>query len=188
MSETTTLLKAGATDLVLRLAEAAATMPDLTLDNPVQALGAVSRDITGRARLRLATGRAMTALQIQREYLARVRDFTGRRGADAVSTRVLGMWQRALDAVETGDLGSIAREIDWVIKYQLIERHLEEHGLPLSAPQAAQADLAYHDVHRGRGLYYQLQRSRAVDRTARDVDIFAAKTIPPAPGRHREAG
>jgi proteasome accessory factor A len=60
MSETTTLLKAGATDLVLRLAEAAAIMPDLTLDNPVQAVGAVSRDITGRTRLRLASGRAMT--------------------------------------------------------------------------------------------------------------------------------
>jgi proteasome accessory factor A len=188
MSETTTLLKAGATDLVLRLAEAAATMPDLTLDNPVQALGAVSRDLTGRARLRLASGRTMTALQIQREYLAKVRDFTGRRGADAVSTRVLGMWQRALDAVETGDLGGIAREIDWVIKYQLIERYREEHGLPLSAPQAAQADLAYHDVHRGRGWYYQLERGGAVDRAARDIDIFEAKTVPPGPGRHREAG
>jgi proteasome accessory factor A len=43
-------------------------------------------------------------------------------------------------------------------------------------------------VHRGRGLYYQVQRSGAVDRTARDIDIFEAKTVPPAPGRHREAG
>ena len=188
MSETTTLLKAGATDLVLGLAEAATTMPDLTLDNPVQAIGAVSRDITGRTRVRLANGRAMTALEIQREYLAKVRDLAGHRGADAVSRRVLGMWQRALDAVETGNLGSIAREIDWVLKYQLIERYRAEHGLPLAAPQAAQADLAYHDVHRGRGLYYQLQRSGSVNRTARDIDIFEAKTVPPAPGRHREAG
>jgi len=48
-------------------------------------------------------------------------------------------------------------------------------------------DLAYHDVHRGRGRYYQLQRSGAVDRTARDIDIFEAKTVPPGAGRHREA-
>jgi proteasome accessory factor A len=188
MSETTTLLKAGATDLVLHMAEAATVMPDLTLDNPVQAISEVSRDLTGRSRVRLADGRQMSALDIQREYLAKARDFTGKRGADAVSRRVLGMWERTLDAIGTGNLDTIAREIDWVIKYQLIERYRTTRHLPLSAPQVSRAGLAYHDVHRGRGLYYQLQRSDAVDRTARDIDIFEAKTLPPVPGRYRQAG
>ena len=92
MSETTTLLKAGAIDLVLRMAEAATVMPGLTLGNPVQAIGEVSRDITGRSRVRLADGRQMSALDIQREYLAKAKNFTDRRGADAASRRVLGMW------------------------------------------------------------------------------------------------
>jgi proteasome accessory factor A len=188
MSETTTLLKAGATDLVLRMAEAGTALPGLMPDKPVQAIGEVSRDITGRARVRLADGRQMSALDIQREYLARARDFTGERGATAVSSRVLGLWERALEAIGTGNLAAIAREVDWVIKYQLIERYRAAHDLPLSAPQVAQADLAYHDIHRGRGLYYQLQRGNAVDRTARDIDIFEAKTVPPVPGRHRQAG
>jgi proteasome accessory factor A len=60
--------------------------------------------------------------------------------------------------------------------------------MPLSAPEVAQIDLAYHDIHRGHGLYYQLQRSGAVERAARDIDIFEAKTVPPAPGRYRQAG
>jgi Asp/Glu/hydantoin racemase len=30
--------------------------------------------------------------------------------------------------------------------------------------------------------------SGAVERTARDIDIFEAKTVPPAPGRYRQAG
>ena len=55
MSETTTLLRAGATDLVLRMAEAGTVLPDLALDNPVRAIGEVSRDITGRSRVRLAS-------------------------------------------------------------------------------------------------------------------------------------
>ncbi len=188
MSETTTLLRAGATDLVLRMAEAGTVLPDLTLDNPVQAIGEVSRDITGRSLVRLARGRQMSALDIQREYLARAKDFADSRGADAVSRRVLGLWERVLDAVGAGNLDAIAREIDWVIKYQLIERYRAEHDLPLTAPQVAQADLAYHDIRRGHGLYYQLQRSGAVERTARDIDIFEAKTVPPAPGRYRQAG
>jgi proteasome accessory factor A len=171
-----------------RMAEAGTVLPDLTLDNPVQALGEVSRDITGRCRVRLANGREMSVLDIQLEYLAKARDFTDKHGADALSRRVLALWERVLNAIGTGDLGTIAREIDWVIKYQLIEQYRAAHDLPLSAPQVAQADLAYHDIHRGRGLYYQLQRSGAVERTARDIDIFEAKTVPPAPGRYRQAG
>jgi len=84
---------------------------------------------------------------------------------------------------------AIAREVDWVIKYQLIERYQASHDLPVSAPQVARADLAYHDVRRGRGLYYGLQRAGAVDRTARDIEIFEAKTVvPPVPWRYRQAG
>ncbi len=188
MSETTTLLKAGATDLVLRMAEAAARRPDLTLDRPVQAIGAVSRDLTGRSRVRLADGREVSALDIQREYLARASDFAAQGGGDAVAGRVLGLWQRALDAIEAGNLEAIAPEINWVSKYQLIERYRAEHDLPLSAPEVAQANVAYSDVHRDRGLYYRLQRRGEVARTARDIDIFEAKTVPPAPGRYRQAG
>ena len=188
MSETTTLLKAGATDLVLRMAKAGTVLPDLTLDNPVRAIGEVSRDITGRSRVRLAHGRSMSALDIQREYLTRAKDFAGSRGADAVSRRVLGLWERALDAIDTGTLDAIAREIDWVIKYQLIERYRAEHDVPLPAPEVAQADLAYHGIRRDRGRYYQLQRSGAVERTARDIEIFEAKTVPPSRGRYRRAG
>ena len=188
MSETTVLLKLGATDLVLRMIEAGAAMPDLILDNPVRAIGAVSLDVSGRSLVRLADGRELSALDIQREYLARAREFAERNGADAASRRVLGMWQRVLDSVATGNLDAIAREIDWVTKYQLIERYRATHGLPLSAPEIAQLDLAYHDVNRGRGGYYLLLRNGAVDRAVRDIDIFEAKTVPPPPGRYRQAG
>ena len=108
--------------------------------------------------------------------------------ACSVSTRVLGLWERALDAIEAGNLGAIAREIDWVIKYQIIEQDRAEQDIPLSAPEVAQIDLAYHDVRRGHGLYYQLQRSGAVEWTASDIDIFEAKTVPPPHGRYRQAG
>lgn len=188
MSETTTLLKAGATDLVLRMAEAGTRLPDLTLDKPVEAIGEVSRDITGRCLVRLTRGREISALDIQREYLATAKDFTDRHGADAATVRVLGLWQRALDAIATGNLDAIGREIDWVIKYQLIEQYRAAHDLPLSSPRVADADLAYHDIDRHRGLFYQLQRDGKVDRTARDIDIFEAKTVPPVPVRYRRAG
>jgi proteasome accessory factor A len=188
MSETTMLLKVGATDLVLRMIEAGTVMRDLTLDNPIRAIREVSHDMTGRSRVRLANGREVSALDIQREYLSKARDFTDRRGADAITERVLEMWDRTLSAVESGDLDKVAREIDWITKYQLIERYRAKHDLPLSSPRVAQLDLAYHDVHRGRGLYYLLQRRGAVERAARDIDIFEAKSIPPQTTRARLRG
>jgi proteasome accessory factor A len=179
MSEPTTLLKVGATDLVLRAIEAGVIMRDLNLDNPIRAIREVSHDITGRSQVRLANGRQLSALQIQYEYLSRARDFTERNGPDAISAQVLDLWERALGAIEDGALDRIAREIDWVTKYQLIERYRARHDLPLSSPRVAQLDQAYHDVRRDRGQYYLLQRSGAVDRVVRDLDIFEAKSAPP---------
>jgi proteasome accessory factor A len=188
MSETTTLLKVGATDLVLRMIEAGTIMPDLTLDDPIRAIRGVSHDMTGRSRIRLTDGRQLSALQIQYEYLTRARDFTDSNGRDPVTGRVIQMWQRVLGAIETGNLDTIAREIDWVTKYQLIERYRARHDLPLSALRIARLDLAYHDLRRDRGLYYQLQRNGAVHRVTRDLDIFQAKSVPPQTTRARLRG
>jgi proteasome accessory factor A len=188
MSETTTLLKVGATDLVLRMVEAGVVMRDLTLENPIRAIREVSHDMTGRRKVRLANGREASSLEIQSEYLDKARDFVDRRGADPVVLRVLDLWERTVRAVDTGNLDMVAREIDWVTKYQLIERYRLKYDLPLSSPRVAQLDLAYHDVHRGRGLYYLLERRGSVERVARDLAIFEAKSVPPQTTRARLRG
>jgi proteasome accessory factor A len=188
MSETTMLLKVGATDLVLRMVEAGTVIRDLTLENPIRAIRDVSHDMTGRRKVRLANGREVSALDIQNEYLSKARDFADRKGPDPITERVLALWELTLRAVESGDLGLVAREIDWVTKYQLIERYRAKHDLPLSHPRIAQLDLAYHDVHRGRGLYYLLQQRGAVERACRDLDIFEAKSVPPQTTRARLRG
>jgi proteasome accessory factor A len=188
MSEATTLVKVGATDLVLRMFEAGVVMRDLTLENPIRAIREVSHDMTGRRKVRLANGREASSLEIQKEYFTKARDFIDRRGGDETVTRVLELWERTLRAVETQDLDLVAREIDWVTKFQLIERYRRKYDLPLSSPRVAQLDLAYHDVHRGRGLYYLLERRGSMERVARDLEIFEAKSVPPQTTRARLRG
>jgi proteasome accessory factor A len=188
MSETTTLLKTGSTDLVLRMIEAGIVLRDLTLENPIRAIREISHDVTGRRKVRLANGREASALEIQEEYLGKARDFVARRGADPIAARVLELWERTIRAVSTGDLTLVEREIDWVIKYQLIERYRAKHNLPLSSPRVAQIDLTYHDVNRNRGLYYLLERRGGVERVARDLEIFEAKSLPPQTTRARLRG
>ena len=188
MNETTTLLKVGTVDLVLRMIEANVVMRDMTLENPIRAIREISHDITGRRKVRLANGREASALEIQREYHAKAADFVERRGGDALTKRILELWDRTLTAVETGDLDLVAREIDWVTKYQLIQRYRNKHDLPLSSPRIAQLDLAYHDINRNRGLYYLLERKGAVERTTSDLATFEAKSVPPQTTRARLRG
>src|SRR4029450_1880098 len=68
MNEVTTLLKVGAADLVLRMIETGVAMPDLALENPIRAIREVSHDITGRRKVRLASGKEASALEIQKIY------------------------------------------------------------------------------------------------------------------------
>jgi proteasome accessory factor A len=188
MSETTTLLKIGTTDLVLRMIEAGVVMRDLTLDNAIRAIREVSHDMTGRRTVKLANSREASALDIQQEYFNKARDFVQRRGSDPTTDRVLELWERTLKAIDGGDLTLVEREIDWVTKFQLIERYRAKHDLSLSSPRVAQLDLAYHDVSRRRGLYYLLERRGSVDRVTSDLRVFEAKSVPPQTTRARLRG
>ncbi|MFE1950819.1 MULTISPECIES: Pup--protein ligase [Streptomyces] len=189
MSETTMLLKVGATDLVLRMIEAGTVMRDLTLENPIRAIREVSHDITGRRKVRLASGREASALEVQREYYEKAVDFCERRGIRTGTVdQVLELWGRTLDAIEAEDLDRIGTEIDWVMKYKLIERYRAKHNMTMSHPRVAQIDLAYHDIHRRRGLYYLLERKGQAARICNDLKIFEGKSVPPQTTRARLRG
>ncbi|WP_030968493.1 Pup--protein ligase [Streptomyces sp. NRRL S-1824] len=189
MSETTMLLKVGATDLVLRMIEAGTVMRDLTLENPIRAIREVSHDITGQRKVRLASGREASAIEVQREYYEKAADFVDRRGIRTGNVaQVLELWGRTLDAIEAEDLDRIGTEIDWVMKYKLIERYRAKHNMTMSHPRVAQIDLAYHDIHRRRGLYYLLERKGQAARICNDLKIFEGKSVPPQTTRARLRG
>ncbi|MCX5413703.1 MULTISPECIES: Pup--protein ligase [Streptomyces] len=189
MSETTMLLKVGATDLVLRMIEAGTVMRDLTLENPIRAIREVSHDITGQRKVRLASGREASAIEVQREYYEKAVDFVERRGIRTGTVdQVLELWGRTLDAIEAEDLDRIGTEIDWVMKYKLIERYRAKHNMTMSNPRVAQIDLAYHDIHRRRGLYYLLERKGQATRICNDLKIFEGKSVPPQTTRARLRG
>jgi proteasome accessory factor A len=188
MSEFTSFLKVGVTDLVLRMVEENSVMRDLTLENPIRAIREISHDITCRKRVRLASGRELSALDIQSEYLERATRFAERRGLDPLASKVLTEWDHAISALRDGALDRLVGKIDWVAKHQLLSGYREKHGLALSHPRIALMDLAYHDVNQGRGLYYLLQRRGLVDRVVSEQDVQRAMKDPPQSTRARLRG
>ncbi len=190
MSETTTMLKVASTDLVLRMLEEGGSVRDMTLENPIRAIREISHDITGKASVRLANGRELSALDIQWEYFTRAEAFAVRSGMAErpVYARSLDLWRRTLEAVESQNYDLVKGEIDWLIKWNLIERYMARNSVSLSSPKIAMLDLAYHDISRDRGLYYRLAARGGVARVADDVEVFEAKSVPPQTTRARLRG
>ncbi len=188
MSETTTLLKVASADLVLRMLENGARVPDFVLENPIRAIRDISHDLTGRQKVRLVNGKTISALQMQAEYLECAKEFIANHEADQAHLVAIDLWERAVKAVESGDHSLIERTVDWAIKKRLIDRYMARHDLELGDARVAQIDLAYHDIRRGRGLFYLMQAGGTVDRVTSDIETFAAKSIPPQTTRAKLRG
>ena len=186
MSETTTRLKVGTTELVLQLIEQQVPLRDLTCENPIRAIRDLSQDLRGQATVRLANGRTISGLDLQREYLTAVTERL--EVTDPVLGDVIDLWARALDAVESGDTAGVDTEIDWAIKHRLLTGYADRHGLELGDPRVARLDLAYHDIRPGRGVFRRLESRGMARRLTDDNAVRAATTEPPATTRARLRG
>ena len=184
MSETTQLLKIGATDLVLRLIESGEIYHDLRLENPIRSIRQISHDFNGQTVVRLMGGDEPTALQIQWILFESVKEFVARHGAhhDHVE-RVLELWERTLRAIETENYSLIDQDIDWAIKHKLLHGYAQKNSLPLSSPRLAQLNLTYHDIDPARGLFHVLKRRGLASSVVSDADIRQAVNNPPGTTR-----
>jgi proteasome accessory factor A len=150
MSETTTLLKVGSAELVLRLIEAGVPMRDYTLENPIRAIRDMSRDRSGQVKVALSNGRRISALELQTEYYEKVSEFVRRESLGTrVVDRVLDLW-RTLRAVAEDKLALIP-EIDWAIKRKLLDRYAFKHKLSFADPRIF-SWIWHHDIQRREGV------------------------------------
>ncbi|MFM7537181.1 MAG: Pup--protein ligase [Acidimicrobiales bacterium] len=188
MSEYAAFLKVGAAAILLRMLEdPSVVLRDMTLENPIRAIREISHDMTCRRTVRLANGREVSALDIQREYLDRALRYAESRGLGPMETKALQMWEHCVTTIERDPL-ELDRECDWVIKYKLLEAYRERNELSLGHPKVALMDLQYHDVNRNRGLYYLLEHRGMVERMCTDEDIDTAIDTPPQTTRARLRG
>ena len=188
MSEYTNFLKIGTASLMLRmLEEPQVVLRDMTLENPIRAIREISHDPTCRRRVRLANGREASALEIQSEYLNRALRFADHNELDPLEKQALDMWEHCITTIADDPL-KLDHEIDWVIKYRLIEKYRQRKDLELSDPKVSLVDLQYHDIDRDRGLFYLLQKKGLVERIVTDSEISLAVENAPETTRARLRG
>ena len=185
MSEYTTFLKLGSTACMLRMIETNDhSLRDLTLENPMRAIRDFSHDITCRKKVRLESGRELSALDIQREYLDSALKFADTHGFTDPELKALEMWEHCVSTIENDPL-KLGREVDWVIKHNLIEAFRSKHGLALDDARVQTLDLQYHDIRQDRGIFYRMQARSMVDRICEEQDIVSAMETAPQTTRAR---
>ena len=108
-------------------------------------------------------------------------------GFPAEVQAAIDRWEYLLTGLEKDPM-TLDREVDWVIKYRLLERYAGRRGLQMSDPRMSMMDLAYHDVDQSRGLYYLLEGRGMVERVLTDEKIADAVRTPPQTTRARLRG
>jgi len=178
MADCATYLKVGTMAIVLEMIEADWALPEIVLDDPVQAIKAVSRDLAVKDDLCLAGGRATTAIAVQRAYLKAAQDYYASHELTLPVKDALIRWEATLDTLER-DPRELVRELDWVAKRALIESYMGRKGCGWEDPRVAMMGLQYHDIRPEKGLYYTLERAGRIERIVLDEDIRQAETTAP---------
>jgi Pup amidohydrolase len=182
MCEYSIYVKVGVTALVLQMMEDNFITKDLSLRNPVKAIKDVSRDLTCKQPIELASGRKLLPVDLQREYLHYAQRYVAERGADEPMRDILHKWEYMLDRLAT-DPFSLQREVDWVAKWHLLTSYMDRRREDWNSSRVAMMDLQYHDLRPERGLYFLLERQEAVERLLSEDDIVAAIENPPTDTR-----
>ena len=185
LAEISTYLKVGTTSLVLAMIEDRFVSRDLTIEQPVAALRALSHDPALQRTVTLKDGRSLTGIQLQLEYLDLAKKYVEDRygaDADAQTKDVLERWESVLDRLERDPM-LCARELDWVAKLKLLQFYRDRDGLDWDDAKLHLVDLQYADIRPEKGLYHRLVRAGRIERLLDDATVEQAMHEPPTDTR-----
>lgn len=178
MSEFATWLKVGTTLIVLAMVEDDEFAPDISFLAPVQALRAVSHDLTLARPLRLSDGTSATALEIQAQIVQAARSYLERYGVDGAGGEdawaVIDAWQEVIETLERNP-DELSDRLDWVAKKSLLDAYRNRDNIEWNDARLRALDLQYHDMRPHRSVFNKLGVRKLVD----DNVAMAATTDPP---------
>ncbi len=187
MSETATMLKMGTTSLILALIESGFDdFQRFELANAVAAMSKVSYDTLMQQVLPMANGKSMRAIDIQYLYLDAVRSYLySRNEPDGQTNEILELWQKTLDSLNdtTWEYAVAARYIDWIAKYQLMQRYRDRDALEWDSPRLGLIDLQYSDIDPDRGIALKLMKRGSLNTLFDPAQVNAAVLEPPSDTR-----
>jgi proteasome accessory factor A len=211
-SDLATWLKVATTALVVALIDGGIHPGQgLRLRDPLEAMRRYASDPTCRVVARLGDGSDVTAVELQRRYLAVAEAHIDARFMPPFTAAVCTEWRAILDAIEQGP-AAVSGKLDWAIKLAMYVAYAARNGYEwesLLAAMAAQErgeqsgdagtltrlrfEFLDIDTRFGqlgeRGIFSSLDRAGALQHQVPGVDnIQDAVEYPPRSGRARVRG
>lgn len=168
------LLKTGVTQIVLAMIEQEHVDPSLILDDPLRALLVWSHDRSLRAKAKIASGVEFTVVELQLALLEKAHRFVDAGKADHIvpqAHRILEIWSDTLEELERWDVESLAGKLDWVLKYCILTRAIEQNGFSWDSPEIKHLDHLYSNLDPSKGLYWAYERSGLVKKVVPESRI-----------------
>lgn len=187
MSELATFLKVGTTSIVLRMIEDNFIKKRLALRDSVRAIQQISEDTTCTQQIELESGKRLSAVELQREYLECAKLYFEQEESDADENKIMAYWEGILTCLETDPM-QLDRILDWVAKKKLIETYVTQRRLKWDSAKVMMLDLQYHNIRPDRGLYYKLEKKDFVQKMVTDKEIDNAMHYPPETTRAKFRG
>lgn len=178
MSEVATYLKTGVTAIVLMMIEDDAVTGEFVFENSIQALRAISHDITVAKTVRMKNGRSLRAVDVQWAYYEMARKYLMHHETPGWTGDVMTRWEETLTALERDPM-TLAGTLDWVAKLRVLMSYREKHGLEWDDPKLQLLDLQYHDVRVDRGIANVLMRKGSLERITTEEEVVRAIDVPP---------
>jgi len=183
LCQAASLLKVGVMQLVLTMLEADQINPGLILEDPLEAVVRWSRDPALETRVTLASGKELTAVEMQISFLEDAKRFAESGRFEGVVPRageILALWEDTLLKLEARDLDALAPRLDWVLKLWILERALRERrDLDWEAAEMKHLDQLYASLDVEEGLFWAYERSGSVEQVVDDETVARFVQEPP---------
>ena len=174
MAEEAEYLRIATTMLVLDAIEADLVPPDLRFRRPIRVLRDLNGDLSFQRTYRLADGRKLTSVEIQREYLRLCQTYLNSHPTPtAEALDVINRWEETLNLLQT-DRDKLVGRLDWVTKSFL----LKQAETDAATDVLKKIDIRYHELSPD-GYYQQLTSTGLTRSILTPEEIETAKHLPP---------
>jgi proteasome accessory factor A len=182
MSPWATRLKLGSTSLALRLIENGEQLPGLRFAKPLHEVAkAVSADTRLQNRYQLKSGESLTAIEVQKQLLARYQKLDKQLSLPDEEQRTIDELDRVLYDLEK-DPARLVNRADWVGKYKALERYRDRHGCGWDSQELRNKDGQW-DVIDEKGLGMKMRETVWAEWMPPESLIKERMTTPPATTR-----
>lgn len=177
------LLKVGMLQILLAMIEADQIDPELILDSPLDAVRSFSHDPTLQAHARLANGKLITAVELQRRFLEGAQRFVDQGGCLGIVPRaeeIVTLWWDTLDKLQSRDWDALQPRLDWVLKQRILQHAMQKRpNLNWASPELKHLDHLYGSLELEQGLYWAYERQGCTEQLVSEADIERFLREPP---------